>query len=99
MKIGNDDVRHVARLAELALDDTEVPALAADLERIVAFVERLGGDADGELMPPLVIGPQRLELREDVINPVSLSIPPANMAPAFQENLFLVPKLGGLAEA
>ena len=41
MKIGEAEVRHVARLAELAVADADVAVLAAQLEGIVKFVAQL----------------------------------------------------------
>lgn len=99
MTIGIDDVRHVARLAELAVAEADVSQLAADLERIVAFVEQLQGEAQADASAPLVIGPDCVVLREDVVDPIPMSLSPAQLAPAFEQDFFVVPKLGGLAEA
>lgn len=35
------DVRHLARLSSLNLTDEEIPALRADLERILTYIEQL----------------------------------------------------------
>ncbi len=40
MKIGAEEVRHVARLAELAVAESELERLAGELQGIVSFVER-----------------------------------------------------------
>ena len=98
MKIGEDEVRHVARLAELAVADDDVPLLARQLAGIVEFVAQLDAatlTADGA---PVVLGPGKLPLREDIVNPILLSRTPAQLAPAFQDGFFVVPKLGGLSE-
>lgn len=98
MKIGAGEVRHVARLAELAVDDAEVDRLAGELERIVTFIERLDeldiSTGSGEV----VVGPERSPLRDDVIAPIPMVRGPAEIAPAFEQGFFVVPKLGGLAE-
>jgi len=98
MKIGEDEVRHVAKLAELAMDDADVPLLARQLAGIVEFVAQLDAvtlTADGT---PVVLGPDQLPLRKDVVNPIPLSRTPAQLAPAFQDGFYVVPKLGGLSE-
>jgi len=98
MKIGEDEVRHVAKLAELAVADEDVPLLARQLAGIVEFVAQLDAvtlTADGV---SVVLGPDQLPLREDVVNPIPLARTPAQMAPAFQAGFFVVPKLGGLSE-
>ena len=98
MTIGADDVRHVARLAELAVAEADLPVLAAQLEAIVAFVAQLNDVS----VPPgaggTSLGPDRLLLREDRVDPIPMTRAPAEMAPAFREGFYLVPKVGGLAE-
>lgn len=99
MTIDRGTVQHIARLAELAVSDAEAHALAGQLERIVTFVEQLGELDDGADGPAgaVVVGPERTPLREDVVAPIPMAHPPAAMAPAMQDGLFLVPRLGGMA--
>lgn len=98
MKIGEQDVRHVANLAELAVDDADVVLLAAQLAGIVEFVAQLEAIRDGEDAGGVVVGPGRLMLRDDTIAPIPLARTPAQMAPVFQQGFFVVPRLGGMAE-
>ena len=98
MKIGEDEVRHVAKLAELAVSDSDVPLLATQLAGIVEFVAQLEAVNLAGNAVPVVLGPDRLPLRDDVVNPIPLSRTPAQMAPAFQDGFFVVPKLGGMSE-
>jgi aspartyl-tRNA(Asn)/glutamyl-tRNA(Gln) amidotransferase subunit C len=97
MKIGENDVRHVAKLAELAVADADVPLLATQLDAIVEFVAQLD-DAAAADAPPVVMGPVRTPLREDVIDPIAMHRTVAQVAPAFQQGFFVVPKLGGMSE-
>lgn len=98
MKIGADDVRHVARLAELAVADADVALLAVQLEGIVNFVAQLDEvELDGTL-GTVVVGPSAVRLRGDVVDPIPMARGPAEIAPAFQHGFFVVPKLGGMAE-
>jgi len=99
MSIGRKDVLHVARLAELAVADADVPTLVEQLGRIVDFVAQLTEVPAGEQAPPFVAGPSQLTLREDVIAPATLSRTPEQMAPEFRDGLFLVPRLGAMEEA
>jgi aspartyl-tRNA(Asn)/glutamyl-tRNA(Gln) amidotransferase subunit C len=98
MKIGADDVRHVARLAELAVTDADLSLLATQLEAIVNFVAQLDEVGDDGTLGAVVVGPQELRLREDIVNPIPLARGPAEFAPAFQQGFFVVPRLGGMAE-
>lgn len=98
MRIGAEAVRHVARLAELAVDEDQVAALTDKLEAIVAFVERLQAldlDAAGEAV---VVGPSAVRLRDDVVAPIPMVRGAADLAPEFAEGFFIVPRLGGLAD-
>ena len=47
---------------------------------------------------PVVLGPDRLPLRADIVNPIPMVRTPAQMAPAFMDGFYVVPKLGGLSE-
>jgi aspartyl-tRNA(Asn)/glutamyl-tRNA(Gln) amidotransferase subunit C len=46
-----DEVRHVARLARLALTDAEVEALAPQLSQILAYAEQVGEVAAQDVEP------------------------------------------------
>ncbi|MEP6591033.1 MAG: Asp-tRNA(Asn)/Glu-tRNA(Gln) amidotransferase subunit GatC [Gemmatimonadota bacterium] len=99
MIIGAAEVRHVARLAELAVAESEVATLAAQLEAIVAFVAQLNAVEVPTGTGVTVVGPERLALRDDRVDPIPMTRGPAEMAPEFREGFFVVPKLGGLADA
>ncbi len=99
MSIGKEQVLHVARLAELAVADADVPKLVEQLNRIVDFVAQLEEVPAGESAPPFVAGPAQVALREDVPGAVPLARPPAQMAPEFRDGLYLVPRLGAMEEA
>jgi len=99
MTIGAADVRHVARLAELAVAEADLPVLAAQLEAIVAFVAQLSDVSVPPDTGTTSLGPDRLQLREDRVDPIPMTRSPAEMAPVFREGFYLVPKVGGLADA
>jgi aspartyl-tRNA(Asn)/glutamyl-tRNA(Gln) amidotransferase subunit C len=98
MKIGEAEVRHVARLAELAVAETDLPLLATQLEGIVTFVAQLDEASVPADSTAVAVGPERLTLREDVVNPIPMRHGPEAMAPVFIDGFFVVPKLGGMAE-
>lgn len=98
MKIGAEDVRHVAQLAELAVADADVMLLAAQLDGIVNFVAQLDEVAIDGTAGTVVVGPAELRLRADIVDPIPLARGPASFAPAFQHGFFVVPRLGGMAE-
>ena len=98
MSLSRDDVTRVARLAELAVADDELPVLAAQMERIVGFVEQLAQVQDDAGALPFVAGPAHTPLREDVARPAALAHPLSGMAPAFEHGFFTVPLRGTLED-
>jgi len=98
MTIGEAEVRHVARLAELAVAEADLPLLATQLEGIVTFVAQLGEVTVPADSTAVAVGPERLTLREDVVDPIPMTHGPETIAPVFIDGFFVVPKLGGMAE-
>lgn len=98
MKVTADDVRHVAELAELAVDPAELPALTAQMDRIVEFVAQLGELGDLAGAGSFVAGPDAAPLRADEPRPGGLARPPAAIAPEFLDGFFVVPRLGAMEE-
>ena len=96
MSVSARDVAQVAKLAELAVDETELPALTAQMDRIVTFVAQLGAIQDLDGAGTFLAGPERSPLRADVVNPAPLARPPAAIAPEFIDGFFVVPRLGAL---
>jgi aspartyl-tRNA(Asn)/glutamyl-tRNA(Gln) amidotransferase subunit C len=98
MKITAGDVRHMARLAELAVDDEDLDRIASEMDAIVAMVEELADVDDESLQEPLVVGPQQVKLRPDTVAAIPMVSDPLEQAPEMVQGLYLVPKLEGLAE-
>ena len=98
MSIGRDEVLHAAKLAEIAVDETELELLVTQLARIVSYVEQLDEVSDDAGARPYIGGPPSVRLREDVVRPAVLAHPIAEMAPEFASGFFLVPRRGTLEE-
>ena len=68
MKITEDDVRYVAALANLELDEQEAARLTAEMDAILGYVEKLN-ELDTSAVPPmaqvLYDAPEELTLRPD----------------------------------
>lgn len=98
MSIGRDDVIHVAKLAELAVKEDDLPRLVDQLNRIVDYVAQLDqvpADGTSDLFLP---GPEQVALRDDVPGSVPLARPPAALAPEFADGFFLVPRHGAMED-
>ena len=98
MSIGEAEVLHAARLAELAVDETELPRLVAQLGSIVAYVEQLGELPADETAAPHLAGAATAPLREDTVR---RGLPPAaleSLTADFRDGFFLVPVRGTMAD-
>jgi aspartyl-tRNA(Asn)/glutamyl-tRNA(Gln) amidotransferase subunit C len=98
MNIGLDEVLHVAKLAELAVEESEFRRLVEQMNRIVNYVATLDEVPGDRIAEPFLAGPQSVTLREDVEAPMPLAHPPAAMAPEFREGFFLVPRHGAMED-
>lgn len=98
MTITPEEIRRIAKLAELEVAEADIPKLAAELDAIVDWVGQLG-TVDAAEGGPFLPGPASAWLREDVPGSVPLAIPPAELAPEMADGFFLVPRLSGREEA
>lgn len=98
MSVTREEVLRIAQLAELDVDEETLPALADQMSRILDYVAQLAAVPASEQLRPYVPGPDAIRFRADEVNPAPLAIPPAELAPAFKEGFFVVPKLGQFGE-
>lgn len=92
MSIGSKEVLHVARLAELAVREDELPRLVEQMSRIVDYVATLDEVPTDVEVEPFRAGPESVPLREDVEGTVALARQPSALAPEFRDGFFLVPR-------
>ena len=65
MSVDTEQVRHIAKLARIAMSDDEIAALVPELNNILGWVEQLGEvDTDG-VEPLTAVIDQKLRLRDD----------------------------------
>lgn len=69
MKISRQEVAHVARLARLALDETELDALTADMDAILGYVEQLNRLDTTGIVPTAHAVPMANAFRPDEVRP------------------------------
>jgi aspartyl-tRNA(Asn)/glutamyl-tRNA(Gln) amidotransferase subunit C len=93
MSVNADTVRHVAKLARIAMSDAEVEALVPELNNILGWVDQLGEvDTDGvEPLTAVIHVTQRL--RDDVVNDGNVRDKILANAPDAQHGFFAVPKV------
>ena len=93
MSVNANQVRHVAKLARIAMSDAEVDALVPELNNILGWVEQLAAvDTDG-VEPLTAVIDQQLRLRDDVVNDGDMRDAILLNAPDAQHGFFAVPKV------
>jgi aspartyl-tRNA(Asn)/glutamyl-tRNA(Gln) amidotransferase subunit C len=93
MALNKAEVAHIAALARIRLDDAELEPLAAELSRILGWVEQLGElDTDG-VSPMTSVAAMRLPMREDVVTDGDCRDAILGNAPHQARGFFAVPKV------
>ena len=93
MSVTSEQVRHIARLARIAMSDEEIAALAPELNNILGWVEQLGEVNTDGVEPLTAVIDQKLRLREDVVNDGDCRDAVLANAPAAEHGFFAVPKV------
>jgi aspartyl-tRNA(Asn)/glutamyl-tRNA(Gln) amidotransferase subunit C len=96
-EITRDDVAHLAGLARIALSDAELDRLGPELSKIVESVATVSQALEGreDVEPMSHPTPLRNVFREDDVRPTLSPEDALAMAPASEEQRFLVPKILG----
>ena len=94
-KISLDQVRHVAKLARLALDEEELRKLAPQLESILEYVAKIAEVDVSGVEPMAHVLPLKNVLRDDVAKPGLPLEEVLKNAPATDGPFFKVPKVIG----
>jgi aspartyl-tRNA(Asn)/glutamyl-tRNA(Gln) amidotransferase subunit C len=93
MSVSREDVLRIAQLAELDVDEDQLPELAEQMSRILDYVAQLSAIPANGNTKTFVPGPDAIRFRPDEVNPAPLAFGPKEIAPAFKEGFFVVPKL------
>lgn len=93
MSVSPEQVRHIAKLARIAMSDEELDRLLPELNNILGWVEQLGEvDTDG-IEPLATVIDQKLRLRDDVVTDGNIRDKVLANAPEAQHGFFAVPKV------
>ena len=93
MALDPSEVRNIAHLARLGIDEQDIPAYARNLSDILAFVEQLNA-ADTSDIAPLAHPPDATQrLRSDAVTEVDQRDHFQSIAPQVEAGLYLVPKV------
>ncbi|HET9384725.1 MAG TPA: Asp-tRNA(Asn)/Glu-tRNA(Gln) amidotransferase subunit GatC [Gemmatimonadales bacterium] len=94
MSVSREEVLRIAQLAELDVDEETLPELSEQMSRILAYVAQLSAVPANGGLKVFAPGPDAIRFRADEVNPAPLASGPEDVAPAFKEGFFVVPKLG-----
>ncbi len=94
-EITRDEVAHLADLARIDLDDAELDHLAPQLSVILESVASISGVAGDDVPPTSHALPLTNVFREDVVTPCLTAEQALAMAPASEQQRFLVPRILG----
>jgi aspartyl-tRNA(Asn)/glutamyl-tRNA(Gln) amidotransferase subunit C len=93
MSVTSEQVRHIAKLARLAMTEEELERLVPELNNILGWVEQLGEINTDGVEPLATVIEQKLRLRDDVVNDGNIREEVLANAPEAQHGFFAVPKV------
>ena len=93
MSVSNEQVRHIARLARIAMSDEEIARLEPELNAIIGWVEQLAEVNTDGVEPLTAVIDQKLRLRDDEVTAGSCRDDVLANAPNAQHGFFAVPKV------
>ena len=93
MSISADEVKAIARLARLAIDDSDIPGYADQLSRILAFIEQMNQAETDDIEPMAHPLDLNVRLRPDRVTEKNERDLFQAQAPQIKNGLYLVPKV------
>ena len=93
MSLSNDQVGHIARLARIALSDTELDATRAKLNGIFELIEQMQAVDTTGVEPMSHSQEFATRLREDLVTETDRRDAFQKIAPQTEAGLYLVPKV------
>ncbi|MDO8603765.1 MAG: Asp-tRNA(Asn)/Glu-tRNA(Gln) amidotransferase subunit GatC [Candidatus Omnitrophota bacterium] len=93
MAINKDTVKYTANLARIELSDEELDQFTGQLDRILAYVDKLDTLKADDLKPTSHVLKMKNVYREDVVKSSLSASDAIKNAPLAENNLFKVPKI------
>ena len=93
MSIDKNQVKKVAKLSRISLDDKNLDSLSNDLASILKFVEQLNKLDTNNVKPLNSIVDKSLEARKDKVNDGKIKEEILKNSPDKNEDFFIVPKV------
>ncbi|MCL6678158.1 Asp-tRNA(Asn)/Glu-tRNA(Gln) amidotransferase subunit GatC [Sphingomonas sp. RG327] len=93
MSVSPEQVRHIAKLARIAMSDEEIERLVPELNAIIGWVEQLGEVNTDGIEPLTAVIKQKLRLRDDAVTDGACRDAILANAPGAEHGFFAVPKV------
>jgi aspartyl-tRNA(Asn)/glutamyl-tRNA(Gln) amidotransferase subunit C len=93
MSVDEKTVRHIARLARIALADDQVRPMADELNGILRWIEQLQEVDVGGVGPLTSVVDQELKMRDDIVTEGNKADALMANAPLSEDHFFVVPKV------
>ena len=93
MAVSSEQVRHIAKLARIAMSDDELARLEPELNAIIGWVEQLAEVNTDGVEPLTAVIDQKLRLREGAVTDGDCRDAVLANAPEAQHGFFAVPKV------
>ena len=93
MSLSLDDVKRIAYLARIAIDDKEAAAVLKQLSGIFALIEQMQAVDTKGIEPMSHAQDLMLPLRDDVVTEADRHADYQRIAPAVEDGLYLVPRV------
>ena len=92
MPIDKSQIKKVAKLSRISLDDSKLESLSKDLVSILNFVEQLNKLDTNEIKPLTSIIDKSLDTRDDTVSDGQIKDQILKNSPEKNEDFFIVPK-------
>ena len=93
MSIDKNQVKKVAKLSRISLEDNKIDSLSKDLDSILTFVEKLNELDTKEIKTLKSIADKTLEGRNDIVDDGKIKNDILKNSPEKNEDFFVVPKV------
>ena len=93
MSVDTATVRHIAKLARIAVTDGEAEALVPELNNILGWIEQLQEVEVTGVEPMRAVIPNHLRLRDDIVTDGDKRDAVLSNAPVAEHGFFAVPKV------
>ncbi|MDP4173478.1 MAG: Asp-tRNA(Asn)/Glu-tRNA(Gln) amidotransferase subunit GatC [Bacteroidota bacterium] len=93
MPVSKKDVEHIAELAKLSFEESEIESFTGDLNEILSYVEKLNELNTDNVEPLSYPIPGQNVFRDDISTPSASTQEALKNAPDKDESFFKVPKV------